>query len=75
MNNGRNVLFRGIEHQTYLCENCEFVLEENVIPSTYVDIVFECLSCKSYNEITNTWLLTLCKTKIEHTSQKKGNKE
>ena len=49
----KDALVKGIENETYLCGNCEFVLAENVIPNTYTDIVFECPSCKSYNEITN----------------------
>jgi phage FluMu protein Com len=49
----KDSLVKGIELETYLCGNCEFVLAENVIPDIYNDIVFECPSCKSYNEITN----------------------
>jgi len=46
-------LVKGIELETYTCGNCEFVLAENIIPNTYTDIVFQCPSCKSYNEIAN----------------------
>ena len=44
-------LVKGIELETYSCGNCEFVLAENIIPNTYNNIVFQCPSCKSYNEI------------------------
>ncbi|MDQ2684829.1 MAG: hypothetical protein M3Y25_03170 [Thermoproteota archaeon] len=46
-------LVKGIELETYTCGNCEFVLAENIIPNTYKDIVFQCPSCKSYNELNN----------------------
>lgn len=49
----KDSLVKGIELVTYTCGNCDFVLAENVIPNTYTDIVFQCPSCKSYNEITN----------------------
>ncbi|WP_148687714.1 hypothetical protein [Candidatus Nitrosocosmicus hydrocola] len=46
-------LVKGIELDTYTCGNCEFVIAENIVPNTYTDIVFQCPSCKSYNEISN----------------------
>jgi len=46
-------LVKGIELETYTCGNCEFVIAENIVPNTYTDIVFQCPSCKSYNEISN----------------------
>lgn len=49
----KDLLVKGIELETYTCGNCEFVLAENIIPNTYNDIVFQCPSCKSYNEIAN----------------------
>ncbi|MGD9534568.1 MAG: hypothetical protein AB7V56_12470 [Candidatus Nitrosocosmicus sp.] len=49
----KDSLVKGIELETYTCGNCEFVLAENIIPNTYNDIVFQCPSCKSYNEIAN----------------------
>jgi phage FluMu protein Com len=47
----KDSLVKGIELETYTCGNCEFVLAENIIPNTYNDIVFQCPSCKSYNEV------------------------
>lgn len=49
----KDSLVKGIELETYTCGNCEFVLAENIIPNTYNDIVFQCPSCKSCNEIAN----------------------
>ena len=49
----KDALVKGIELDTYICGNCEFVLAENIVPNTYTDIVFQCPSCKSYNEISN----------------------
>ena len=49
----KDSLVKGIELETYTCGNCEFILAENIIPNTYNDIVFQCPSCKSYNEIAN----------------------
>ena len=49
----KDALVKGIELETYICEKCEFVLAENIVPNTYTDIVFQCPSCKSYNEISN----------------------
>ena len=46
-------LVKGIELETYTCGNCEFVLAENIIANTYNDIIFQCPSCKSYNEMAN----------------------
>ncbi len=37
----KDALVKGVEHEIYLGGNCEFVLAENVIPSTYTDIVFQ----------------------------------
>lgn len=49
----KDLLVKGIELETYTCGNCEFVLAENIIPDTYNNIVFQCPSCRSYNEIDN----------------------
>lgn len=49
----KDSLVKGIELETYTCGNCEFVLAENIVPNTYNGIVFQCPSCKSYNEIAN----------------------
>ena len=49
----KDSLVKGIELETYICGNCDFVLAENIISNTYSDIVFQCPSCKSYNEISN----------------------
>jgi hypothetical protein len=49
----KDSLVKGMELETYVCGNCEFDLAENIIPNTYNDIVFQCPSCKSYNELTH----------------------
>ena len=49
----KDSLVKGIEPETYTCGNCDFVLAENVIPNNYDDIVFQCPSCKSYNNVSD----------------------
>lgn len=49
----KDALVKGIELESLVCGNCEFVLVENVIVYNQGDVVLQCPSCKSYNEISN----------------------
>jgi hypothetical protein len=48
-----DALVKGIELESLVCGNCEFVLVENVLAYNQDDVVLQCPSCKSYNEISN----------------------
>ncbi len=48
-----DALVKGIELESLVCGNCEFVLVENVLAYNQGDVVLQCPSCKSYNEISN----------------------
>ncbi len=50
----KDALVKGIELESYTCGNCGFVLAENVMVNTYREIILQCPSCKSYNEIPTT---------------------
>jgi hypothetical protein len=49
----KDALVKGIELESLVCGNCEFVLVENVLAYNQDDVVLECHSCNSYNEISN----------------------
>lgn len=49
----KDALVKGIELESLVCGNCEFVLVENVLAYNQGDVVLQCPSCKSYNEISN----------------------
>ncbi len=49
--NDKDALVKGIELESYVCGNCEFVLAENVIPLNYHGIIMQCPSCKAYNDL------------------------
>jgi hypothetical protein len=49
----KDALVKGIEMESLVCDNCEFVLVENVLAYNQDDVVLQCPSCKSYNEISN----------------------
>ena len=49
----KDALVKGIELESLVCGNCEFVLVENVLACNQGDVVLQCPICKSYNEISN----------------------
>lgn len=49
----KDALVKGIELESLVCGNCEFILVENVLAYSQDDVVLQCPSCKSYNEISN----------------------
>ncbi len=51
----KDALVKGIELESLVCGNCEFVLVENVLAYNQEDVILQCPSCKSYNEISNSW--------------------
>jgi|SoiMethySBSTD1v2_1073268.scaffolds.fasta_scaffold220706_3 hypothetical protein len=49
----KDALVKGIELESLICGNCEFVLVENVLAYNQGDVVLQCPKCKSFNEISN----------------------
>ena len=49
----KDALVKGVDLESLVCGSCGFVLVENVIAYNPGDIVLQCPSCKSYNEISN----------------------
>ena len=49
----KDALVKGIELESLICGNCEFVLVENVLAYNQGDVVLQCPNCKSFNEISN----------------------
>lgn len=48
-----DALVKGVDLESLICGKCGFVLVKNVINYNPGDVVLQCPSCKSYNEISN----------------------
>jgi len=52
--NGPQVMFKGNESDNYVCGTCRKIIYQNIKRGMFINLVFKCFNCKSYNRVRGT---------------------
>jgi len=51
---GPQIMFKGNSNDNYMCGACGKIICENVSRGTFINLVFKCFGCGSYNRVRGT---------------------